>query len=147
MLKEKNMMEKFTETKMGRFAIETINSDFNSELTLLILSNTDKDYFSFIAERAIDIMYEVVDSNKDLNEIEVREITEKRVIYEIKETIDTFPNHSSIQETEYLLNNPINRKRLMDGIKQLKEGTTVKYTLEELKETIDTFPNHSNKAK
>lgn len=118
-------MEKFTETIMGRFAIETINSDFNSELTLLILSNTDKYYFSFIAERAIDILYEVVDSNKDLNEIEVREIAEKRVVDEIKETIETFPNHSSIQETLYLLGNPNNAKFLYESIKEVEEGKTV----------------------
>tara|TARA_B100000809_G_scaffold82221_1_gene80542 strand:+ start:164 stop:415 length:252 start_codon:yes stop_codon:yes gene_type:complete len=36
-------------------------------------------------------------------------------------------------ETEYLLSSPKNAKRLMDGIKNLKDGKTVKYSLEELK--------------
>lgn len=84
-------MEKFTETRMGKYAVETVRENFQSELNLLVLTNTSETYLEYISEKACDIYEEVSQSNSNLNDIELIELAQNRVTEEIKETITNFP--------------------------------------------------------
>ena len=84
-------MENFTETRMGKYAIETVKENFQSELNLLILTNTSETYLEYISEKACDIYEEVSQSNSNLNDIEIIELAQQKISEEIKKTISDFP--------------------------------------------------------
>lgn len=84
-------MEKFTETRMGKYAVETVKENFQAELNLLMLTNTSETYLEYISEKACDIYEEISQNNSNLNDIEIIELAQHRVTEEIKETITNFP--------------------------------------------------------
>ena len=93
-------MEQFSKTIMGKFAVTTAKDEFEVELTQLILCNLAFNYYEYIGEKAVDIYNDLAKHNKDLNEIELREIAQAKTTQFIAETINVYPKNLTDEELE-----------------------------------------------
>lgn len=93
-------MEQFSDTIMGKYAVTTAKDEFEVELLQLIFCDLAFNYYEYISEEAVDIYNDLAKNNKDLNEIEIREIAQAKTTQFIAETISIYPGNLTNEELE-----------------------------------------------